>query len=74
MEERSNIAREGCVDAIADGFLDGRVVLLFVSGGCKDEHVKMWEESHQNRPVSLMVLQLVVETTMVRSLFGINSF
>ena len=43
----SNIAGEGCVcvDAITDIVLDGGDVSLFVSRGCKDEHVKMQEES-----------------------------
>ena len=39
----SDIAGEGCVcvDAITVIVLDGGDVSLFVSRGCKDEHVKM---------------------------------
>jgi len=39
----SDIAGERCVcvDAITDIVLDGGDVSLFVSGGCKDEHVEM---------------------------------
>jgi hypothetical protein len=41
VEEVCFITREGCVDAIADGFLDGGVVSLFAGGGSKDDHVEV---------------------------------
>jgi hypothetical protein len=60
----SNIARESCVNTIADGFLDGGVVLLFASGGRKKMSMLGCRRSHQKGAVLSVVLQLVVETTM----------
>jgi hypothetical protein len=44
--------------------LNGGVVLLSASGGCKDEHVDMYRRSHQKQKgaLSSMVLQFVVES------------
>ncbi len=41
MEEVCYTTRECSVNGIVDGFLDGDVVSLFVSGGSKDDHVKV---------------------------------
>ncbi len=41
VEEVCYITRGRGVDVTVDGFMDGGVVFLFVSGGSKDDHVKV---------------------------------
>ncbi len=63
MEEVFNITREGSVDAVADGFLDGGGFHCLQVEGAK-MIMSRCRRSHQKGAVSLMLLQLVVDTTI----------
>ena len=44
VKKEGDIAREGGVDAITDGVMNGGIGSLLSCGGCKDEHVEVEEE------------------------------
>ena len=43
-EKEGNVATEGCVDAVADGGMDGEALSLLFGGGGKNKHVQVKKE------------------------------